>query len=67
MLFCPFIKTCQMDRTDKIYYSVIRQLYCYDNKHNCARYIVGDALGEEKIPDDLLPEELAKAYKIINK
>ncbi|MBU5436398.1 hypothetical protein KQI42_00145 [Tissierella sp. MSJ-40] len=56
-----------MDRTDKIYYSVIRQLYCYDNKHNCARYIVGDALGEEKIPDDLLPEELAKAYKIINK
>ena len=42
-----------------------KRMYCFKSDPNCARYIVLKALGSEKVPYELYPNELDKAEKII--
>lgn len=41
--------------------------YCKQKAEDCARYIVYKKLGKDKIPDDLFPGEVERAFKIIKK
>jgi hypothetical protein len=43
----------------------LRNRYCLYNYLDCARYIVSQTLGKDKVPPDLFPEELTKAERII--
>ncbi|MBN1646465.1 MAG: hypothetical protein JW874_00410 [Spirochaetales bacterium] len=43
----------------------LKENYCKSNSLHCARFMVYQALGENKIPPDLLPNEKEKAYPII--
>ncbi|MBN2628051.1 MAG: hypothetical protein JXA95_15390 [Spirochaetales bacterium] len=39
--------------------------YCKNNNLNCARYMVSNSCGKDKVPADLAPNEKEKAYLII--
>jgi len=43
----------------------LKQNYCLSNPLHCARYLVGNALGADKMPADLLPPDKVRAYGII--
>jgi hypothetical protein len=43
----------------------LKSRYCSSNPLDCARYIVNQSLGKDKVPQDLFPEELTKAERII--
>lgn len=43
----------------------LKEKYCRKNNLNCARYMVAQAAGPEKIPADLYPDEKIVAYGII--
>jgi len=43
----------------------IRIKYCEGNYTSCARYMLYRKVEPNKIPDDLFPNDLYKAYKII--
>lgn len=60
---CPFFKKAmpnQPANTDELI-----KKYCEGNSLNCARAMVYDALGNDKVPADLLPEDKAAAYGVI--
>jgi hypothetical protein len=40
--------------------------YCRDDNSKCARFRVFSALGREKVPADLYPNDLDVANQIIN-
>jgi len=63
LLGCPFFNDAipNMPITEQY----LKNTYCNDQPHMCARYIVCKALGKEQVPLDLFPDELAKAEKII--
>jgi len=37
-----------------------KKMYCFNIKPNCARYILLKALGPEKVPVELFPNEIEK-------
>jgi hypothetical protein len=43
----------------------LKEDYCTSNSLHCARFMIYQAVGEAKIPGDLLPTEKDKAYPII--
>lgn len=43
----------------------LKNTYCTDKPHTCARYIVCKALGKDHVPLNLFPEELTRAETII--
>jgi len=43
----------------------LKDIYCTDLPHTCARYIVCKALGKDQVPLDLFPDELTRAERII--
>lgn len=43
----------------------LKQSYCLSNPLHCARYLVGNALGADKMPQDLLPGDKARAYGMV--
>ncbi|MBN1698014.1 MAG: hypothetical protein JW881_10910 [Spirochaetales bacterium] len=47
--------------------SIMKQNYCKTNNSGCARYMVFKALGKEKVPGDLFPNNVEKAKQIIAK
>jgi hypothetical protein len=60
---CPFINDKRKDMprvTD-----TMKRLYCFWRFKQCARYIVNDALGENKVPSDLLPSDTIRAKIIL--
>ncbi|MCM2358763.1 MAG: hypothetical protein NDI77_11485 [Geobacteraceae bacterium] len=46
---------------------VIKIKYCTGDSLGCARYVVCKALGREKVPADLFPNQLEKANEVIAK
>jgi hypothetical protein len=44
----------------------LKRLYCWNETPNCARFMVLKAIGREKIPLDLFPNELERAKTIIS-
>jgi len=42
------------------------QRYCHGDNSLCARYLVCQSLGPQRIPDDLFPGDILKAKTIIS-
>lgn len=45
---------------------ILKNKYCKDEFLTCARYKVAKALGREKVPLDLYPQQAEKAGKLIS-
>ncbi len=43
----------------------VKTSYCCDDYKHCARYLVSQKLGEEKVPESLLPQDIFDATKIM--
>ena len=60
---CPFFNGELEGREADI--ERLKTEYCQSNSLHCARYIVAIALGREKMPHNLYPDEKDRAYMII--
>jgi hypothetical protein len=60
---CPFFndRMSNMPATTGLF----KKRYCQGDNSNCARYMVLQALGKEKLPADLFPNERERAQEII--
>lgn len=57
---CPFFNDKMKDQPGLT--QLFKKRYCQgDEKNNCARYIVRNALGKEKVPVDLYPNQIERA------
>ncbi|MBN1409496.1 MAG: hypothetical protein JW969_01535 [Spirochaetales bacterium] len=69
MAACEFIDKCPFfnDKLDgkQVEVDELKAKYCKDNNLNCARYMVANALGKEKMPPNLYPHEKDRAYQVI--
>jgi hypothetical protein len=45
---------------------LIKNRYCHSDNSDCARYMVRQTLGKDKVPSDLFPGDLGKAKLIIS-
>lgn len=66
---CEFIPTCPFFN-DKLESkpaeaAALKIKYCRTNNLNCALYMVALALGKEKMPPDLYPNEKDRAFMVI--
>jgi len=43
----------------------MKQHYCLDGSAGCARYLARGALGKERVPADLFPNDVTRAERII--
>jgi len=67
---CPRLPTCPFFNekmpakpgTAEMY----RSMYCRKDYEKCARYLVLVALGKEKVPADLYPNEADRAKQVIH-
>ena len=61
---CPFFNDRMEDKpaTAEMY----KKSYCRGSSVQCARYIVFSALGREAVPADLFPNQVERAYELIN-
>lgn len=46
---------------------IFKTIYCRDDSSKCARMMVVRALGREKVPKDLFPNQANKAADLIRK
>ncbi|MFC1607369.1 hypothetical protein ACFL47_05300 [Candidatus Latescibacterota bacterium] len=44
----------------------IKLKYCFGNHTHCSRYVVLHKLGESQVPDDLFPNEVTRASKLLD-
>ena len=44
---------------------MLKKRFCMGDKNECARYMVRSALGKEKVPVDLYPNQKEKALHLI--
>ena len=60
---CPFFqdKMANMPATAEM----LKGRYCRKDNSRCARFMVFKALGREKVPADLFPNQVEKAQEII--
>ncbi len=69
MAECEFIEKCPFfnDRLENKAVAIedFKIRYCRENNLNCARYMVANALGKEKMPPNLYPHEKEVAYLLI--
>lgn len=47
--------------------ALYKKRYCQNDNSKCARYLVVNKLGKEKVPKDLFPNMLDRAKEIIAK
>ncbi len=60
---CPFyLGTIVVKEADT---ETLKDEYCRKSPLRCARHMIAVSLGEDKIPEDLYPDEKMKAYEII--
>lgn len=66
---CPLLKECPFfnDRMVNMPSTaeIIKKNHCQSYYTKCARYIVLNALGKEKVPSDLFPTQTLKAGELI--
>jgi len=60
---CPFFLGELVEKPVEI--EKLKEQYCKSNNLNCARYMIVQAAGLEKMPADLYPDEKIVAYQII--
>lgn len=47
--------------------SMMKSVYCQSDPDKCARLMIVKAVGREKVPADLFPNQIDKAKEIIGK
>lgn len=66
---CEFIQRCPFfnDKLDNkpVEVDELKDKYCKNNNLNCARYMVANALGGDRMPSNLYPHEKERAYQVI--
>ncbi len=69
MAECAGIPTCPFfnDKMKNMPFiaEMMKKHYCKDDFEHCARFVVKQKLGKEKVPGDLFPNQSAKAEKLI--
>jgi len=60
---CPFFQGKLAEKPVEI--EELKEKYCRSNNLNCARYMIVQAAGRDKIPEDLYPDEKIVAYQVI--
>jgi len=68
---CELLETCiffqdKMERMPATA-NMMKKRYCLNDNLQCARYTVFKALGREKVPKDLFPNQIEKAQEIIKR
>jgi hypothetical protein len=73
MEICEFLESCpfylgtinaeQVDTT--VDTDTLKDEYCRKSPLRCARHMIAVALGEDKIPEKLYPDEKMTAYELI--
>lgn len=60
---CPFFtgRMAQMPRTSDL----LKTRYCLHDFASCARFLVSDAVGHSRVPDNLFPNQLDKARDML--
>ncbi len=43
----------------------LKQNYCLSNPLHCSRFLVANALGPDRVPDDLMPPQKERAYLLV--
>jgi len=71
MADCPLIEKC-IFFNDKMASmpaasTMMKKKFCKDDFSKCARYTVFSALGRERVPTDLYPNDLSRAQTILGK
>ena len=61
---CPFFNDMMPDRPATA--EVFKKQYCKGNSDTCARHIVLKAVGQEKVPSDLYPNQSERIEEIIS-
>jgi hypothetical protein len=61
---CPFFndRMAHKPATSEMF----KKAYCRGSNIQCARYIVFSTLGKEAVPIDLFPNQIDRAYDVIN-
>jgi hypothetical protein len=72
MLNCPYEKVCNSHINSfanypQKYVNMLQDYYCHGNNQECARYFLGQNLGEKSIPKDLKPYQFAKARILLDR
>lgn len=60
---CPFYQGRM--RVDQAIGAMFKKRYCETNKEGCARYLVANTLGPEFVTNQLFPNMMSQAEKII--
>ena len=60
---CPFFQDKLAEKPVEI--EELKEKYCRKNNLNCARFMIAQAVGKEKMPPDLYPDEKTIAYQVI--
>lgn len=60
---CPFFQDKLVEKPVEV--EELKEKYCRNNNLNCALYMIAQAVGKEKIPPHLSPDEKTIAYQII--
>jgi len=60
---CPFFNELMVNFPENA--RALKNIFCRGNKAKCARFMVSKALGGDKVPLDLYPDETERAKKII--
>ena len=71
MADCELLKGCLFfnDKMSEVsgMGSIYKKEYCLGDNANCARYMVAEKLGREKVPTTLYPNMFDKANQMISK
>jgi hypothetical protein len=62
---CPFFND-KMAKMPSVAIT-LKKRYCLGDNSQCARFMVASALGKEKVPLDLYPEEIERAEELLGK
>ena len=60
---CPFFNDQMNGRPEAI--QLYKDYYCKDRFSECARYLVSEGLGKDKVPKDLYPNDSVQARTIL--
>jgi hypothetical protein len=67
---CEYLQTCIFFNDQMILMpgtaGIMKYKYCKRSFETCARYVLVKALGRERVPSDLYPDEGSRAQKIIS-
>ena len=62
---CPFFNDQMKDAPQMA--DVYKEKYCRKDNRTCARFMVSQALGKERVPADLFPHQITRAEELISR